>query len=59
LRRAFNLGKNATPPKVARFPNIPKLDENAPRKGYFEHDQYAALLKELPDHLKPVLTFGY
>jgi len=59
LQRAFNLGKLATPPKVVNVPRIPKLEESPPRKGYFEHDAYLALLKELPDHLKPVLTFGY
>ena len=59
LRRAFNLGKLATPPKVVNVPRIPKLEESAPRKGYFEHDAYLALMKELPDHLKPVLAFGY
>lgn len=59
LRRAFNLGRDSTPPKVARVPKIPRLAENAPRKGYFEHDEYLALMKELPEYLRPVLTFGY
>lgn len=35
------------------------LKENNVRKGFIEHEDYLALHAELPDHLKPVLTFAY
>lgn len=59
LRRAFNLAADATPPKVTRVPKIPMLEENNVRTGFFEHEEYRALLPELPEHLRPVLAFGY
>ncbi|MFN7999338.1 MAG: site-specific integrase [Bryobacteraceae bacterium] len=59
LRRSLNLGRMSTPPKVARVPFIPKLEENNVRKGFFEDAQYRALLRELPTELKPILTFAY
>lgn len=59
LRRAYNLGLKATPPIVSRVPRIPKLKESPPRKGFFEHDQFTAIRMELPEHLRPVITFGY
>lgn len=59
LRRAFYLGFESTPPIVARVPKFPRLEENNVRKGFFEDEQYRALLAELPEYLKPVLTFAY
>jgi len=59
LRRAFTLGAQHQPPKVHTVPRIPMLEENNVRKGFFEHEDYTALLKTLPDELRPVLTFAY
>ena len=59
LRRAFNLGRKATPPKVARMPQFKLLPENNARQGFFEHSEYQAILRELPPHIQPILTFAY
>ncbi len=59
LKRAFHLAYQCTPAKVAQIPYIPMLKENNVRKGFIEHEQYLALKKALPDHLKNVLTFAY
>lgn len=59
LRRAFNLGRMATPPKVARVPFIPMLAENNVRKGFFEHDAFSAVRRALPEEIRPIITFAY
>jgi integrase len=59
LKRMFNLAAKTTPPRVIRVPYIPMLKERNVRKGFFEHDEYLALRRELSEYLKPVLTFGY
>jgi integrase len=59
LRRSLNLGRQATPAKVVNPIKIPLLKEAKPRQGFFEHEQYTAMLRELPEHLGPVLTFAY
>jgi integrase len=59
LRRAFTLGKNATPPKVANIPSIPALAENNVRKGFFEDDAFLAVRCKLPEEIRPVVTFAY
>jgi len=59
LRRAFNLAAADDPPRIARVPKIPALEENNTRKGFFEYGQYSALFEALPDHIRPVLSFGY
>lgn len=59
LRRAFNLSRKATPPKIQKTPYFPMLKENNVRKGFLTDAQYRALLFALPEHLKPVLAFAY
>jgi integrase len=59
LKRAFNLGRKHTPPKVVRAPHIPMLVENNVRKGFFEHAEYLRLLKVLRADVQPILTFAY
>jgi integrase len=59
LRRAFNLGKQATPPKVMTVPRIPRLAENAPRQGFFEDEQFVAVRRALSEEIRPVITFAY
>ena len=59
LKKMLSLGTRCTPPKVDRSPYIEMLKENNVRKGFFEHPDFTALRDNLPDHLKPVVTFGY
>ncbi len=59
LKRMFNLAYQDTPPKVFQIPYIPMLKERNVRKGFFEHPEFLALREELPDYLKPVITFAY
>ena len=40
-------------------PHFPMLRENNVRVGFFEHDQYLALIQRLPAELRPVVTFAY
>jgi integrase len=57
LRRAFRLAARAG--KVALRPEISMLRENNRRKGFFEPNQYSALLENMPDYLKPVIRTAY
>jgi len=59
LKRMMNIGAKQTPPRVDRVPYISMLKENNTRKGFFEHDEFLALLENLPFYLKPVLVFAY
>lgn len=59
LKRMFNLAARMTPPKVDRVPYIPMLKESNVRRGFFDHEEYLTLRRELPKHVKPILTFGY
>jgi integrase len=59
LRRAYNLGKQATPPKVGAVPFIPMLAENNVRKGFFEHETFLAVRRALPEEIRPLATFAY
>jgi integrase len=59
LRRAFTLGYESEPRKVERIPRIKLFKENNVRTGFFEHEHYTAILKELPDYPQGVLVMGY
>ena len=59
LKTMFNLGLKCTPSKVRQIPYIPMLKESNVRKGFFEHEEFIALRKVLPDCLRPVITFAY
>ncbi len=61
LRRSLNLGAQCTPPKVskARIPRFPMLRLDNVRKGFFEHEQYQALFRVLPEELQGPLAFAY
>ncbi len=49
LRRAFNLGRRATPSKVITVPEFPRLPEHNAREGFFEKGEFFAVLAHLPD----------
>jgi integrase len=57
LRRAFRLAAKAG--KVAMRPEISLLREDNRRKGFFEVEQYKAMLENLPDYLRPVVLTAY
>jgi len=57
LRRGFKLAKRAG--KVASCPEAPMLHVDNVRKGFFERDQYEAVLSHLPEFLRPVAAVAY
>ena len=59
LRRMLNLGARCTPPKVGLIPHFSMLKESNPRKGFFELDEYRAVITSMPEELKPIITFAY
>lgn len=52
LRRSFTIAD-------AGFPHIRTLKENNVRKGFMTPEQYAQIMKHLPEHLKPIFQFAY
>ncbi len=58
LSRMFHLGVRAGQlPQRPIFPE--RLDENGPRQGFFEHDEYEAVRHHLPGPYQDVLDFAY
>lgn len=57
LRRMFYLAKEDG--KIRDLPHFPMVDEAAPRKGFFERDEYEALFAALPDYLRLPFAIGY
>jgi integrase len=57
LTKMFKLGYERG--KVLRLPVIHKLKEPPPRKGFFEQEQFEAVRRHLPKHLRVALTIAY
>ena len=57
LRRAFRISLRAG--RINVRPEFPMLKVDNARKGFFEADQYRAVVAELPDYLKPVAQAAY
>jgi integrase len=57
LRRAFNLAVRAG--RLQSRPPFPTLRLSNRRQGFFEEDDFRAVLAELPEHLKPLMTVGF
>jgi integrase len=57
LKRIFNLAIQAG--KLLQKPHIPLLKDDNVRKGYFERDQYLAMLSRLEPPIQPVVRFTY
>jgi integrase len=57
LKRMYNLGLQSE--TIYRKPYIPMLKENNARKGFFEHGEFVAFRKALPEYFKPIVTFAY
>jgi integrase len=57
LKRMFSLAVQAG--RLAHKPHFPLLRENNVRTGFFEHEQYLAVLPHLPEAMRPVVTFAY
>jgi integrase len=57
LKRMFTLAVKAN--KLMVRPHIPMLEERNVRTGFFERDEFEAVRSNLPEALRPVLTFAY
>ncbi len=56
LRRGFRLALRAN--TLPLMPAFPTIHVSNARQGFFEPDQLAAVLKELPDYLQPLFRFA-
>jgi integrase len=61
LNRAYTIGRDERDPQLVRkTPKINMLDETGNvREGFLTHEQYEALLAELPPHLQTLLVLGF
>ena len=55
LRRGFKLAGK----RVGSAPRFQMLQENNTRKGFFEPEQFGAVLEHLPQYLRPVFQVAY
>ena len=59
LKRMFQLAAKAKLLSTDHVPDIPMLKEAPPRAGFFESEQFEALMKYLRPEVQPVARFGY
>jgi integrase len=59
LKRAFRLGVKGKQIPHDAVPDVPMLKEAPPRAGFFEAEQFQAVLRGLPPDVRPVALFGY
>jgi integrase len=59
LKRMFRLGASARLLSADHIPNIPMLKEAPPRAGFFEAEQFQAVLLRLRPEIKPVALFAH
>jgi len=45
--------------KIERVPKIRLLKEPSARQGFLENEEFDRLLKHLPEHLRPLISFLY
>ena len=57
LKRMFRLGERAA--RIVRRPFIDLLQEHNARTGFFERDEFDAVLAHLPDDLQAAFTVAY
>lgn len=57
LKRAFNLALQSG--KLLHKPHVPMLREGPARRGFFEREQFQAVLPRLPEALRPIVEFAY
>jgi integrase len=57
LKRMFRLGERAG--KVGLRPYVPMLREDNTRTGFFDEKEFRAILKNLPEDLRPVFEVAY
>lgn len=57
LRRGFVLGRKYG--LVTMLPAFENLEENNARKGFLEREQFDGLLKQMPEHYKPLMEIAY
>lgn len=57
LKRMFSLAVQSG--KLIHKPHFPMLRENNVRAGFFEREQYLAVLPHLPEPMRPVVTFAF
>ena len=57
LNQSYNLALRRD--RVTKKPHIRKLPEKNIRQGFFEHDEFTAIIDHLPEHLRDYCTFAY
>lgn len=57
VKRAYRLAAKAG--TLLYVPDVPMLRENNIRQGFFERDELEMVREELPEPLRPVVTFAY